>query len=276
MNYTIVDFVNFKKFISVIPDSLASDDMGISLVAYEDDGSICGGVSLSFDSEEYNIDWLYVIPEKRRQGVGRGLVFEVIKLVRFSGIAPVRIQYDATQKNGIHDFIQALEIDGFPPSVTFSHDRYTVSVGNFLDSDFIRTLKKRKRPMGYDIDFLLNMDKNVKKEAYSLAMDHFNILDEKQFENSCEKLLCLAVRGSGKLLSLSLAQRLPSKALKLSYLYADDPKALLCMLLEFASTIVNFDREETIYFDTVTDESSHLAKKLFPDAIPEKIYEAEL
>ena len=55
MNYIVADQLNIKSFESVMPEYLV-DDLGTSLVAYEDDGSVCGAVSISYDGEGYLID----------------------------------------------------------------------------------------------------------------------------------------------------------------------------------------------------------------------------
>ena len=277
MNYIVADLTNIKAFRSVLPEYLA-DNIGTSLAAYEDDRSICGAVSFSYDGDGYLIDWIYVVPEKRLQGVGRGLVMEVKKLVSEVGICPVRIRFDASNNSGIYEFLLSLDGDDVYVDMSYSHNRYKVTAGGFTGSDAINGLNVIKDASAkvYTITSFWDMDDKEINHALTLAMDHIRIMDFDDFKKTCEKELCISAKKGDRLLAFSLVQRLPSGELNLSYLYSADQKALPLILNELAFYMMEYDKKQVIYFDAITEESELLARKIFPDATVESIYEAEV
>ena len=62
----------------------------------------------------------------------------------------------------------------------------------------------------------------------------------------------------------------------MSYLYSADQKALPLILNELAFYMMEYNKKQVIYFDAITEESELLARKIFPDATVESIYEAEV
>ena len=103
MNYIRIDATNIDDFTSVLPASYF-DGAGICLGAYEEDGSVCGAIALSYDGVQYDIDWLYVVGEKRLAGVGTGLIREVKHIVAELGVAPIRAQFDIEEDTGLYAF----------------------------------------------------------------------------------------------------------------------------------------------------------------------------
>lgn len=275
MNYIVADQLNIKSFESVMPEYLV-DDLGTSLVAYEDDGSVCGAVSISYDGEGYLIDWLYVIPEKRRQGVGRCLVTEVRKLVSTAGICPLRIRFNASGDSGIYEFLLSIDGEDQYVDMSYSHDRYKVCADEVTDSLEKHGLNVIKQADSYEIMPFWDMDNKGINQALTLAMEHLCIRDLEDFKKTCDRNLCVSVKKGDQLLGFSLVQKLPSGELNLSYLYSENHKVLPHILKELAFCILEYDMDQVIYFDAVTEASDLLAKKIFPDAGKELIYEAEL
>ena len=110
-----------------------------------------------------------------------------------------------------------------------------------------------------------------------MISDSFRVYDEEQFAASCEKDLCLAANKNGKPEGFVLVQRENDRTLRLSYLYSKNPKALLSVLNSLYEILEEYAYDpQIVYFEPVTEESEHLAEKLFPGAKKEAIYEIEL
>ena len=67
MNYLRVTKENAGDFLSVLPERFCTG-RDVSLAAYEDDGAVCGAVSVTYGGDQYDVNWLYVAPEKRHDG----------------------------------------------------------------------------------------------------------------------------------------------------------------------------------------------------------------
>ncbi len=270
MNYIRIDATNLDGFTSVLPASYF-DGAGICLGAYEEDGSVCGAISLSYDGTQYDIDWLYVAGEKRLAGVGTGLIREVKHIVAELGVAPIRAQFDIEEDTGLYAFFLSMDDPDFTVDVAYSHNRYFSNTEDFIESfgggDFLKLPRPR---------LFWSLKEELKDQALSLAMEHLEITDAERFESSCEKTLCLAVSDGEIVNSFMLVQHTPSGDLSLSYLYAKDQKALVGMLKAAAIEAQENFHDKNIFFDAVTDEAEALANKILPGAIRHAVYEVEL
>ncbi|MBP3784094.1 MAG: GNAT family N-acetyltransferase, partial [Butyrivibrio sp.] len=72
MNYStvLIDDLNRGTFDSVIPETISLTDTRVAVACVDDKDYILGAVSYQVVGFEYVIDWLYVEPQARRQGVG--------------------------------------------------------------------------------------------------------------------------------------------------------------------------------------------------------------
>ena len=171
MNYIRIDATNLDGFTSVLPASYF-DGAGICLGAYEEDGSVCGAIALSYDGVQYDIDWLYVVGEKRLAGVGTGLIREVKHIVAELGVAPIRAQFDIEEDTGLYAFFLSMDDPDFTVDVAYSHNRYFSNTEDFIESfgggDFLKLPRPR---------LFWSLKEELKDQALSLAMEHLEITD---------------------------------------------------------------------------------------------------
>ena len=80
-NYIVVSKENMGDFVRVLPPWYYPSKNRITLAAYKDDGTILGAVSLALAGDEYNLDWLYVLPDERGKKVATGLMDEIFKFI---------------------------------------------------------------------------------------------------------------------------------------------------------------------------------------------------
>ena len=135
MNYSCVLIENDNKadFDSVFPNTLDIIDTRVAVACVNEDDFILGAVSYQVVGSEYVIDWLYVEPDARRQGVGTYLLDQVLKAVANSGeILPVTAQFEFREDDDeLHTFFLSCQI----MNTTYSHDRYYVSPDEVKASD---------------------------------------------------------------------------------------------------------------------------------------------
>ena len=271
MNYIRVSGENKSEFASILPE-VFSDGKGVSLVAYDDDGTVCGAVSLSYAGYQYNVDWLYVTPERRREKIATGLLKEVRRMVDSVGICPISVRFDATEDNGLYDFFLSVSNPDMPIDVDYAYDRYIVSAEDFIGAEVM----KKNAEMDYVPVYLFEMEGEQREKAFDKAMEHLIVSDPEAFEESCVKELCLAVEKDDEILALMIVQKEVEDDLHLSYLYSVDGKTLMSILLPAAKVVKKSYRGYSISFDAVTEAASLLAGKFFPNADKRLIYEAEI
>ena len=275
MNYVEINETNAEDFSSVLPKEWLNG-WGVSVGAVEE-GDVCGAVCLSYNGEEYLIDWLYVVPPKRRLGVARGMIAEARDLVFRVGIAPIRMMVNASDENGMYAFVTSLEGGDLPAVTSYSHDRYVISTKDFRRSPAVKeVLKKGNLISSYQTMFFWNMEEAERANTFLLISDSFYVCDEKKFMDGCEKPLCMAVKSKEGTEAVLLVEREDEQTLLLSYLYARQAKALAYVFQELYALLSEYETPQTIYFEPVTKESRRLAEHLFPDAEKEPVYEVEL
>ena len=270
MNYIKIDKENKKDFLSVLPDNLA-DDLGISLGAYTEDGNVCGAISLSFDGTQYDLDWIYVVPEKRNMGLGKSLLKEVKRLVADIGICPIRARFDTSEENGLYLFFNSVSDADLIVDVDFSHYRYATTAKEFMESTKVdKKAKPHLRLSGF-----WKLSEEQREDAFREAEEHLIVTDFERFESLCEKPLCIAVSNEEELLAYMLVQNTPAGDLSLSYLSSKNYMAFMLLLMAAASEVKNAYGDRKIFFDVVSEQADSLAQKIFPNAEKIPVYEAD-
>ena len=270
MNYLRVTKENASDFSSVLPERFCTG-RDVSLAAYEDDGAVCGAVSVTYGDNQYDVNWLYVVPEKRRQYVASGLIREIKSMVNVIGIYPIRAEFEISDDNGLYGLFLSVSDPDFPVELDYSYDRYYVTAEDLLSSEVMKKFK-----MFSDTPIpIWNMEESFRNSVMDIAMEHLAVTDPETFEESCEKKLCLAVMEDNEILSFMLTQVDQNRNLKLSYLYSKAPAALMSMLFRSSQWLKKDYRKAQITFDPVTKEAEKLAHKIFPNAETRAVYEAE-
>ena len=271
MNYILANKDNIIDFESVLPEIFIEDNSR-SIVAYEDDGTVCGAVSVSRADIYYDIDWIYVTPQKRLLGIGRGLIMEVKKMVNAIGLCPIHAIFDTSDDNGLYEFFVSISSPDMVVDVEYSHDRYVVSVGDFVEYPAL----KKEHQVKYTPKYFFELDETEKNRVLGKAVGNLTITDEKSLPSSCEKKLCIAVFEYKSPVGFMMVQKDMEGDLHLTYLYANDGMALYGMLKYTEIILRKKYMDRKIYFDAVTVQSERLARNVFPNAAVHKMYEAEL
>ena len=270
MNYVLANNDNIVDFASVLPEDFI-DINNRSIVAYEDDGSVCGAISVSRGDIYYDIDWLYVVPERRLRGIGRGLIWEVKRMVESIGRCPVHALFDATLDNGLFEFFMSISERNLFVDVEYAYDRFIVPVEDFLGSPAI----KKEHKLKYKPSPFFKLEPYMRNKLLTKTIDNLTITNEEDLPSTCEKKLCVAVVDKQNPLGLMLVQKELSDDLHLTYLFAEDGMALYT-ILKFAEMVLGqYFMGRNIYFDAINNKSYKLARNIFPDAVTHKIYEAD-
>ncbi len=270
-HYIEINDENKGDFSTVLPE-LLMDHIGLSVGAVNSKDEVCGAISLSFDGVQYDIDWIYVTPEMRLKGVGRGLISEVKRMVDRIGICPIYARFDPMDNSGLYEFFLSLDSSHMVVDVTYSHDRYEVSAQDFLHSEH---LKMKKDPQ-FMADRLWELEEDKIEGIMGLVLENYSIRDPEVFMETCEKNLCFAILDDNRILGVMVVQKLPDGDLLLSYIYSREIRATASLLMAAALGLKRNYKNKKIYFDVVSREAEIMAKKFFPEARPIHIYEADL
>ena len=124
MNYVWIDEENADSFLSVLPRDLILADSHICVGITDDDDDVCGAICYRYTLYQYDILWLYVAKERRRQGYGTALMDIVFRVVGRSGdIYPISAYFEAEDDESLYPFF----IGYGKMDVSYSHDRYILS-----------------------------------------------------------------------------------------------------------------------------------------------------
>ena len=270
INFTLLDESNFEKFENVLPPAFENSDNRICLGAYEDSGSILGAVSYQLINYEYIIEWLYVDQEFRRNGVGMGLINEVIRTIISTGdIYPVSAKFEYSDSDSaMHTFFLSCK----QMITEYSHDRYHVTSGDIKNSAALHKGVTQDVKTEYFFDRPVDEQKQILSKLSIEGI--YSVHDYETFKKECVQELCRCVFVKNNLVDLIIMQKLPSGNLELSYLYGKYPQGLFKLLSLTVSDMERLFPDVTLFFEAVNEESKQLADRIFPKAEKVHIYEA--
>lgn len=270
IDHVLLTEENRGDFESVFPAVFRNEDNRISLGACSTEGEILGALSLVLVDYQYEIDWLYVIPERRREGIATGLLKEFQNFILSTGeVYPVNARFAVSPGEvSLHRFF--LSLPG--AEVGYSHDRYEVT------AEDIRRSRKLHQEMSDVVEMQSFFEKEVLwqkrvlrtlEEAYGYAVE-----DYESWKADCVPELCLYMAMEKKLLCGIFVQRAGDRSLELSWLYGKQKRGLFFILGEVVSKAERLFPEYSLIFEAINEQSKRLADHLFPDAATVHIYEA--
>ena len=271
INYVQITKENMAGFSSVLPSNFDTAISRISIGAYDDAGYVLGAVSLELVMVEYVIDWIYVHPNVRRQGIGVCLIQEILKAVIGIGeIFPVVARYEVTEDDTrMHSFFLSCK----DLITTYSHERYYVTAKDVRGSDTLH------RPVSSDLTtrhfFHLPEEQQKQIIAMLFTEQNYDVGDYDRWKKLCIPELCRCVFVKNSLVDLIFIQRLTDDNLELSFLYGKYPRGLFELLSLTVKDMEMFLSDCDLSFDAMSKESDNLAKHLFPRAKSVHIYEAQ-
>ncbi len=268
-SYVLLDKKNRKDFTSVFPEVIPDEGNRISLGAYREDGAVLGAVSYVLINYRYDIDWIYVTPAARLQGVGMGLFHEITGII--SGTMeryPLCAQFPLSEEDPcLHRFF--LSCPGV--DVSYSHERYFVTAE---DLKAIKPLQRKSESRFRSAGFF---DEPLQWQKRTLAMlsrsEQFSVADYEAWKNECAPELCKCLMIQNNLVSLLFVQK-DKKDLELSWLYSDYPPGLQTLLADAVADANRFYPKASLSFEAINEKSDQLARHLFPEARHTAIYEA--
>ncbi len=275
MKTVYIDEERRADFGCVLPKEMTFGSQCILLGAVDEEGRAAGALAVSEDPEQYSIEWIYVDPKARRQGVGAHLMAELDKMINTVGIKPLRCTFAADEEGALFAFFHSFDRPGFSFEITFSHNRYKVPAKDFMNSPRL----EEEYGLEFDLKEFFTLSKEIQKELLRLVSDRYVIADLEEWEAACEKPLCVVAVKKGAPKAFLIVQKQGGRVLELSFLYSSDPKAVYYLLQTVAMIMQEEDDkygESEIVFDTPFPESEVMARKFFENANVSHIYEAEL
>ena len=267
----LIDEENRENFNSVFPDAYELTENRVAVAAVDDEKEIVvGAVSYKVVNNECVIDWLYVEPQVRRQGIGTYMIDQVLRAVVQSGdILPVTAQFEFGEDNAICSFFLSVET----METSYSHERYYLTPEDIRNSDSLhRSIKAEHKEVCF-----FDLSENEQKIILNLLSREkkYTVYDYDKWKEECVKELCKCIFVNNNLMDLIFMRKLSGGNLELTYLYGKYPRGLIELLESTVSKIEALFPGAELTFDAIGDESQQLAQHLFPKAKTAHIYEAE-
>lgn len=271
INFVLINDSNRESFRSVFSDDIEMTGNRIALAAYNDEGYVLGSVSCVLVAYQYNIDWIYVHPKVRRQGIGIRLLDRIVRTIMETGeIFPITARFEFSEDDReMHTFFLSSNY----MITNYSHERY------YVTTDDIRGSSALHRAGNTETTSQLFFEKPEEEQKKILAMlsyeQTYDVEDYDRWKEYCVPELCRCVYVKNNLVDLILTQKHADGNLELAYLYGKYPRGLFELLSSTVSEMERLYPQATLTFEAMSDESEQLAKHLFPKAKTVHIYEAE-
>ena len=272
LNCVLIEEDNRSDFDNVFPDAIELTDARVAVAAVDDEEEvILGAVSYKVVGYEYVIDWLFVEPQVRRQGVGTYLINEVLRAVAQSGeLLPVTASFEIGEEDdGLRAFFVSCEL----LTTSYSHERYYVSPEEMKGSDALHKSAKTEHKI---VNFFDQSEREQKIILSLLSKQQlYTVHNYEEWRKECAPELCQCSYVNDNPAELIFMKKLSNGNLELAYLYGKEPKGLIELLGSTLSKMEALFPGASLTFDAVNDESMQLAKHLFPKAKTAKVYVAE-
>ncbi len=269
LTYVLLEKDNRESFESVYPSVIPDEPDRVSIGAASKKGEVLGAVSFVYVNCQINIDWLYVNPLVRNQGVGRGLVMEIIRMIRKTGERyPLVARFPVTEEDtSLHRFFLTME----EFEVSYSHDRY------YVTAEDLRKQKRFRKMLEEDQSPVRFFEEPIETQKLILALleseQVYSVGDYEKWKENCVPELCFSLVMDDTLAGLIFVQK-KGKDLELDWLYSKYPPALYSILKTTLEETKRLYPEADVTFEVMNDEARRLAEKSFPEAKRAYIYEA--
>lgn len=270
MNYVWIDTENADDFISVLPRDLTLADSHICVGIVDDEDYICGAICYRYTLYQYDVLWLYVVPEKRRQGIGSQLMDIVFSVIGRSGdIYPISALFEADEEGSLYPFFLGYgKMD-----VDYSHERYVLRPKDIYGALF--PPEAAKQTLKQTMFFSLPEKQQKGILAFLKSEEYYAPDDYDTWKISIVPELCKCILIGEELKNLVFVHRMPGGDLELSYVYSKNPRGLAEILISTSWDIEEKYPDSRVYFDAVSERAEILAKNLFPKVSAVHIYEAQ-
>ncbi len=271
LNYLLIDPGHQKDFSGVLPECLVTCGNTCAIGVYDDEGYILGAIAYRCEHFHYYVEWIFVDPAVRRQGIGSSLLRRLFTIIGGTGERyPVTCQVPfSPEEPELYDFLLSQQC----ADLAFSHDRY------YVKSEDIRTSGELNMKCNYSLEQKLFFDlseaeqKRILRQMEELKL--FFVLDMEDWSSGYVPSLCRVILMNKSLMSLILVKELDSGVLELALLYSNYRRGLEELLLTDVGEVEAHFPDRELVFDAMTGEARRLAKHLFPNAKVSHIYEGE-
>ncbi len=271
INFILINESNRANFKSVFPDVIELVGNRIAVAAYNEEGYVLGAVSCCMVGFQYNIDWIFVHPKIRRQGVGLKLLDRIVRAIMDTGeIFPITARFEFTEDDSVmHTFFLSCNY----MITNYSHERY------YVTTDDIKSSSALHRAGNTETTSELFFDKPIEEQKKILAKlsyeETYDVEDYDSWKETCVPELCRCVYVKNNLVDLIFMQRLPDGNLELAYLYGKYPRGLFELLSATVNEMERLYPNAALTFEAMNNDSEQLAKHLFPKAKTVHVYESE-
>lgn len=271
LNYLLIDASHQKDFSSVLPECMVTAGNVCAIGVYDDKGSVLGALAYRCEHFHYDVEWIFVDPAVRRNGIGTSLLHRLFSIIGGTGERyPITLQVPYTQQEP--DFYYFL-LTQQCADLGFSHDRY------YVKAEDIRTSGGLHREWNFVLEQKLFFDLSKPEQERILRQLEqervFFALDTEDWDRGCVPSLCRVILVNNNLMNLILVKELDSGILELVFLYSKYRRGLEELLLTDAKEVEEHYPDRELIFDAMTEQSRHIAKHLFPNARVVHIYEGE-
>ena len=270
-SYVYINENNRIYFDRVFPKEIDLAPFRVAVGVIDEERRVLGAISYILLNYEYSLDWIFVEPSVRRQGLGTQLVHETFRAMMHTGdLFPLSAQFEYTDENDeLHTFFLSIR----HMITTYSHERYYVTKDDIRGSVGLRRTQNSDVVSEYFFD---KPEAEQKKVLSMLAREQtYEVADYERWKSSCVPELCKCVYVKNNLVDLIFMQKTADGNLELSYLYGKYPKGLFELLSETVKELEDRYPDTRLTFDALSEDSVKLAEHLFPRAKKAHIYEAE-
>lgn len=270
VNHILLTEENRGDFESVFPAVFWNGTNRISLGAYGSEGEILGALSLVLADDQLEIEWLYVIPERRRQGIATGLIEELQRFISSTGEwYPVNARFEVSEQDvSLHRFFLSLP----DAEVAYSHERFYVTAEDIRNSPKLH----QERTDVVEMQAFFEREESWQKRVLNTLEKTYGYVveDYESWKEDCVPDLCLYLSMENRLLCGIFVQRAGDQDLELSWLYGQQKRGLFYILGEVVRKAERLFPECSLTFETINEQSKRLAEHLFPSALTSHVYEA--
>ncbi len=270
MEYVWIDEENIESFTSVLPKELTYAQNHICVGIVDEEDYVCGAICYRYTLYQYDVLWLYVAKDRRRQGYGSKLMDIIFRVVGRSGdIYPISARFEA----GDDDLLYSFFIGYGKMDVYYSHDRYILSPKDVYQALFPNEAANQTMEQKQFFSLPVGIQKNILqrlRDQECFAADGYEDWKEEAVPE-----LCRCIISNEDLKDLVFVHSRANGDLELSYIYSKNPRGLAEILFSIAGDIEEKFPKAQVYFDAVTEEAQMLARNVFPKLNVVPVYEAE-
>lgn len=270
MNYLWIDGKNSKNFQSVLPPELTEGKENICIGVCDDEDYICGAMCYRFADYQYDVLWLYVAEQRRRQGIATSLMNLLFRISASSGeIYPISARFEAAESGTLYPFFLSYR----KMDLSYSHDRYVVEPRDIRGARVPRPSRKESLKQE---EFLKLPELSQKKILHLLRKEENYVPEDyPEWKEQLVPELSRCILKNGTLIDLIFVHRRSDGNLELSFLYSKYPPGLAELLSTAAWDTEALFPNAKLSFDAINEDSARLADRIFPNAKKIPVYEAE-